>query len=287
MKSTLTTCVGLLVAFFTYAHQSSSHDLTNHDINHYESFRCRSNYENIDPSLSLAEQLKTDLTSGIWIEETNTGFVHEMITFNASGKGEWIHDAGNQLYKKETISWTILDKCGELFLEIHSLNDKTEYFGIAANCKGIALSDMENNLIHDFEFVDPKEDYRLNNLREELIGKWENILPQIKLKATGNPEIPTLSLEGVKVVLDFRTDGQFQKSILSKDGPAYQENGRWEVSKDGQYIYLHCLNTGNGALTQAIKIKHFDLDELVLEQPLAIIGKSYSTDNKFFYFNKI
>jgi hypothetical protein len=277
MKSTLITCVGLLVAIFTYANQPTSHD----------SFRCRSTYEKIDPSLSLVEQLKIDLTSGVWIDETTDGFIKEMITFNASGRGEWIHDAGEQLYEKDNISWTIEQSDGAFYLLLNSASSGTESFVIAPNCEGIVFSDNENRIVNTYNFVAPKQNTRLNDIREDLIGKWENILPQVKIRDAGNPEIPATTLEGVKVVFDFKTNGFFQKSIISNGEVTYQENGKWEVSKDGAYIYLHCQDPKSGPITQAVKIKHLDLDELVLEQPLAVIGQSYCTDNQYFYFNKI
>jgi hypothetical protein len=277
MKSTLTTCVGLLVALFTYANQPASHD----------SFRCRPVYENIDPSISLAEQLKQDLTSGIWIDETNRDFVKDMITFTPSGHGEWIRESGQQLYQKEQITWNLEEHAGNLYLLLNTSTNQSEAYIVAPNCDGIVLSDLENQIVHRLNYVSPKSTTRLNDLETGLVGKWENILPQVKLKDAGNPEIPVTVLEGVKVLFDFQANGQFRKSIISNGEVTFQESGQWEVSKDGAYIYLQCTNETGQPITQAVKIKHFDLDELVLEQPLAIIGQSYCTDNQYFYFQKI
>lgn len=277
MKSTLTTCVGLLVALFAYASQPINHD----------SFRCRSAYDNIDPSLSLVEQLKQDLTSSVWLDETNRDFVKEMITFDPSGRGEWIREAGQQLYQKEQISWNIEEHAGNLYLLLNVSGHQSEAYIIAPNCDGIVLSDLENRLVHQFNYVSLKPTTQLNDLEAGLVGKWENILPQVKLKDAGNPEIPVTVLEGVKVVFDFQANGQFSKSIISKGEVTFREAGRWEVSREGTYIYLQCEGEDGQAITQAVKIKHFDLDELVLEQPLAIIGQSYCTDNLYFYFQKI
>lgn len=277
MKATLTTCAGLLLALFCFAGQLPT----------YDSFRCRSTYDNIDPSLSLAEQLRIDLTSGVWIDETNEGFVQEMLSFDPSGHGEWIREAGKELYQKEKMSWGILEQNSDLILVVSADGRQPKVYSIAPNCEGIVLTDTRTHKVYTYTYVRPKADNQINNIREELIGRWENVLPQVKLSASGNPEIPTLTLTGVKVVFDFKANGQFQKSIISNDDVTYQENGRWEISRDGKYIYLHCQDSEEGPLTQAVKIKHFDLDELVLEQPLAVIGKSYCTDNQYFFFNKI
>jgi hypothetical protein len=277
MKSTLTTCVGLLVAVFTYASQPINHD----------SFRCRSAYENIDPSLSLVEQLKQDLTAGVWLDETNHDFVKDMITFAPSGRGEWIREAGQQLYQKEQISWNLEEHAGNLYLLLQTSSNQSEAYIIAPNCEGIVLSDLDNQLVHRFNYVSPKSSARLNDLETGLVGKWENMLPQVKLKDAGNPEIPVTVLEGVKVVFSFQADGRFRKSIISNGEVSFEEAGQWEVSKEGTYIYLQVIGDNGQAITQAVKIKHFDLDELVLEQPLAIIGQSYCTDNQYFYFQKL
>lgn len=267
----------MLVAVFTYANQPTSHD----------SFRCRSTYENIDPSLSLVEQLKQDLTSGVWLDETNHEFVKEMITFAPSGRGEWIRETSDLLYQKEQISWNIEEHAGNLYLFLSTSHNAPEAYIIAPNCDGIVLSDLENKLVNTFHYISPKPFAKLNDIHEDLVGKWENILPQVKLKDAGNPEIPATTLEGVKVLFNFQADGQFRKSIISNDEVTFEETGQWEVSKDGMYIYLHCYNESGQLATQAVKIKHLDLDELVLEQPLAIIGQSYCTDNKYFYFQKL
>lgn len=277
MKSTLTTCIGLLVSIFIYANQPSNHD----------SFRCRATYENIDPTLSLVEQLKQDLVSGVWIDETNNAFVKEMITFAPSGQGTWVKEAGHQLYQKQAISWNIEEHANQLFLILNATAKESEAYIIAPNCEGIVLSDVENNMVNTFDFVSPTNTAKLMDLREDLVGKWENILPQVKLRAAGNPEIPATTLEGVKVLFNFKANGQFKKSIISNDTVTFEESGRWEVSGDGDYIYLHCQDNDGKPITQAVKIKHFDLDELVLEQPLAIIGQTYCTDNKYFYFQKL
>ncbi len=267
----------MLVAIFMYANQPISHD----------SFRCRSSYENIDPSLSLVEQLKQDLTSGLWLDETKHDFVKEMITFAPSGRGERIRESNEQLYQKEEIFWNVEEHAGHLYLLLNTGKNQGETFIIAPNCDGIVLSDVENRLIHSFDFISPKSKNNLDNIREDLVGKWENMLPQVKLKDAGNPEIPATTLEGVQVLFNFGADGRFEKTIVSNEEVNFQESGQWEVSKDGRYIYLHCKDDAGQAATQAIKIKHIDLDELVLEQPLAIIGQSYCTDNKYFYFQKL
>ncbi len=277
MKSTLMTFIGLLVVFFSHAAQLPDHD----------NFRCRSTYEEIDPSLSLAEQVRADLTSGLWLDESSGDFVQEMISFEPCGQAEWIRENDHQLYQKETATWSIIEQNSDLMLILRRPSRQPLFYSIAPNCEGIVLTNLESQEILSYTYVETKTAARLNDLRDGLIGKWENMLPQVKLQATGNPEIPTITLEGVRVIFDFKANGRFQKSIISKDDVSYQENGHWELSKDGKYIYLHCSDSENGPVIQAVKIKFFDLDELVLEQPLAVVGQSYCTDNQYFYFNKI
>ncbi len=277
MKSALMTCMGLLVCLFSYASQLPTHD----------NFRCRSTYEEIDPSLSLAEQVREDLTSGLWLDKSGDDFVQEMISFEPSGQAEWIKESRHQLYQKESATWNLIERDSDLLLIIRRRSQQPLIYSVAPDCEGIVLTNQDNQEVLTYAYVRPEAAHKLNDLRQDLVGKWENMLPQVTLRAIGNPEIPNVTLKGVRVIFDFKADGRFHKSIISKDEVTYEENGRWELSKDGKYIYLHCTDSENGPVTQAVKIKFFDMDELVLEQPLAVVGQSYCTDNQYFYFNKI
>lgn len=272
---TLTTCICWLTASISFASQLANND----------SFRCRDNYKDIDPSLPLTEQLERDLTNGLWMENTDNEFVEESLLFETSGEVEWLKKAEHKTYKKERYQWTIERKDNVLNLWLNHQSGQAHCFEITPNCSGITLK--ADGATQHFEFNAPIENDELEALRSNLKGEWENVLSQIQLKALGNPEIPNVSLEGVRVRIRFGDNGHFTKAIISQESTSFEESGKWELSKDGQYIYLTCTNDDGASVTQAVKIKYLKYDEMVLEQPLAIIGKSYSTSKKYFFFNKI
>lgn len=275
MKTALTTCILLLTVNLIFAVQPKS----NND------FRCRSNYETINSSLPLSKQLELDLIAGFWVTLNEDNFLENQLIFNASGKATHLDQSIAKHYTEKDLSWSLQEEGNMLNLLLTDNNGDIKKYEIAPNCEGIAISHEGETKV--FTYTPALNAQALEEIKEALYGEWENILSKVELEALGNPEIPNVSLEGVRVHIDFQRNGQFTKSIITQEGTSFKENGKWDLSPDGQYIHLFCTDSEGSRVVQAVKIKHLEMDEMVLEQPLAMIGKSYSTNKKYFFFNKI
>lgn len=274
MKSILTTCITIFAASILFAAQPKNDD----------EFRCRNNYSKIDASLSVEDQLTLDLINGLWVNVNEDNFIQESYHFHPSGEVIQLSQTPEKHFNNQVLSWELQHQESSIELVLTDQFGNNQTYEIAPNCEGILLSEDNSSTI--FKHQNTLDDKILDDKKQALIGEWENILTKVELEALGNPEIPKVSLQGVRVQITFQANGNFNKAIVTAEGVSFEEKGKWDISKDGEYILLHCADNDQ-PMTQAVKIKHLELDELVLEQPLAIIGKSYSTTNKYFFFNKI
>ena len=275
-KTTLMTCVALLMLFRLEAGQWS------YAINNDQ----KSTIQSMDSSMPLKEQVSTNLLDGVWITEQEDDFVEELWTFEANGMMQVLRRNENDLYTKHTQEWKLNEKNGTIEVQMMDGNEVVTY-NVSPSNNGYLFVNADNGTSKTMTYENSMNKVSLNEISRELIGEWENILPSVTLQAPGNPEIPSTTLTGVRVNLTFKADGTFTKSITGNSGVKFEEKGTWDLTTNGKYINLHCTDTSGNAVTQCVKIRHLDIDELVLEQPLAMIGFSYSKENKLFYFNKI
>ncbi|MEL7122133.1 MAG: copper resistance protein NlpE N-terminal domain-containing protein [Bacteroidota bacterium] len=275
-KTTLMTCVALLMLFRLEAGQWS------YAINNDQ----KSTIQSSDSSLPLKEQVSTNLLDGVWITEQEDEFVEELWTFEANGVMQVLRRNENDLYTKHTNEWKLNEKNGMIEVQMMEASEVITYT-VSPSDNGYLFVNAENGISKTMTYESSMTNVNLNAISNELIGEWENILPSVTLQAPGNPEIPSTTLTGVRVNLTFKADGTFTKSITGNSSVKFEEKGTWDLSMNGQYINLHSADASGKQVTQCVKIRHLDIDELVLEQPLALIGFSYSKENKLFYFNKI
>ena len=118
-------------------------------------------------------------------------------------------------------------------------------------------------------------------MENQLAGKWEHSFFASLVSA----DAPVPSDAGnSRAILSysFRKDGTYSKT-LKISGITLDEQGNWELSKDGKYLLTRSCG---GSGSKAILVKHLELDELVLEQSLDSEDTTISAGLKHFYFNK-
>lgn len=122
-----------------------------------------------------------------------------------------------------------------------------------------------------------------------LTGAWEIVIPELTLTDTGKTgSAARLQLKTALLSFRFRPDGTFTRVLTTRNGSLrFEEEGRWEVSKDESTLLLYWPDPDGGQYTQYVRIKMLEMDEMVLEQPLSVVGQEFvALDKNDYYFNK-
>ena len=120
---------------------------------------------------------------------------------------------------------------------------------------------------------------------DALIGEWGNTMYPFEIITVSNSDKDLgKPVKGAFLLYNFREDGTYFKSLGGLEEKR-EETGYWSLSQDGSELYLH-TPCGDEAQVQTIKIKHLQLDELVLEQSLKSDNLRFCSGLKDFYFNK-
>lgn len=116
-----------------------------------------------------------------------------------------------------------------------------------------------------------------------LIGSWEHFLQPFSLvSADAKGQTNCEPVEGAYLKLTFRKDGIY-KRIMNNGRIKLEESGHWELSPDGNTLFLHAAK---GNEIQALQIKHLQMDELVLEHALQSAQVNFCIDQQDFFFNR-
>ncbi len=155
-------------------------------------------------------------------------------------------------------------------------------------CQGIDLTNVATGHQQSYRYV-PASGRLMQQQQRSLTGNWEHVLPQVTLSSPcAGGDNQSITIENASLRFEFRPDGTFTRVLSSRlSDLRFEEEGTWEISKDGQRLFLHCRDANGNPVTQCTRIVYLQMDELVLEQPLAVAGKRFvvQEDNDF-YFNK-
>ncbi|NUQ26791.1 MAG: hypothetical protein HUU34_22845 [Saprospiraceae bacterium] len=116
-----------------------------------------------------------------------------------------------------------------------------------------------------------------------LVGKWENSLyPFDVVTADANGKTNYQQVERAFLLFSFQADGTYTKKMGGTD-VVLVENGSWSLSDDGQTLYLY---PASGENPQVARIKHLQMDELVIEHALQSSYANFCTKQKDFFFSR-
>lgn len=116
-----------------------------------------------------------------------------------------------------------------------------------------------------------------------LIGSWEHSLRSFDMAtaaATSSAEYSTVY--NATLLFTFKADGSYSKKLLNAPIKV-EEYGAWQLTDDGNTL---TLVSDNGDAPQVIKIKHLQMDELVLEHALRSAEANFCINQKDFFFNR-
>lgn len=252
--------------------------------------KCRESLLNIDASLSLTAQIEQDLLQGVWIQRAGDSF-QEMAQFEESGVATFLQAVKmGSLHEGKRFAWTLEIVLEDPVLVLRSLNTGETYrLRVEQTCKGINLINLASGHLRSFDFV-AADAAQQSRKRSALVGKWSNTTASVTLNNACIPEEDSkLKLDKVSFQFEFRKDGTFTRTLISRNADVYLvEEGAWEISKDGKQLLLHCRGNDGEMVTQCTKIKYLEMDEMVLEQPLVAVGKRFISieEDADFFFNK-
>lgn len=279
MKKSIVLMLGLILAAFATASA---------DVKSYAR-GCRENLAKIDEKLSLNARIEQDLLQGIWVQQTGE-LLETLVQFTSSGDVVFLNatkmGAGFETLR---FAWTVEVLHEEPVLLLRDLNSReVQRLRVEQTCQGIDLTDLASGELQSYRYV-PASEKRMQQQQAGLTGRWENVLPEVTLiNGCNNADQSLIKMDDVSFRFEFRPDGTFTRSLSSQvSDQHFEENGRWEVSKDGKHLLLHCKGIDGNTVTQCARIKHLEMDELVLEQPLTLVGRQFvSMANNDFFFNK-
>jgi|GEM_PF-6327881 len=281
MKRGIVLILGLILASISSASVITS----------IEEPKCRQSLQNIDASLSLTAQIEQDLLQGLWIRKAGESF-QQMAQFEKSGVATFLHAAktGSVFIAKHYV-WIVETVNEDPVLVLRALDSgESHRLRVEQTCQGINLINPVTGHLQSFDFV-PADEALQSQKRSALTGKWSNTTASLTLTDPCTPEKnSTLKQDWVSFQFEFRKDGTFTQTLNSRNGDIrLVEKGTWEISKDGKRLLLHCRDTKGDIITQCTKIKHLEMDEMVLERPFAAIGKRFlsSEQETDFFFNKL
>ena len=209
--------------------------------------------------LDLEKRIIFDLTSGVWSTDDLCDSRKTSIQFNSGGKMHFIFEKENTKPNFEQYFWQLEKTNGMYFLSwiCENLEQKSS-FKIEQTCEGILLTDPVTDLEVCLKKMPSIAQKEMDFAKTSLIGNWENASYPFKERKK--------KFKNAFFHYSFAEDGTYQIQF-GDDKKEFRELGIWEISKDGKFVIFHKNNSSSVYLA---KIKHLDLDEMVLEQELKI-----------------
>lgn len=240
------------------------------------SFNCRTAVLKTSGKLSFDKQIEEDLLNGIWVEESlssKTGdesmYFFQFNQFGAAELLEFSQKKGTSKYK--TLSWRVELNYEDPLLVLRNKHSGMEQaFQIEQTCKGLDLVNLISGELKRLTYRPQLDAKQHDALKASLAGEW------------GNRTINSKAPQALSLSYQFKKNGTYTKKLKEKNG-IITEQGRWELSRDGQFLMLEC----NGAKkAELVRIKYIELDELVLEQKLDFQSVGIQIAPAEYFFNK-
>lgn len=251
--------------------------------------QCRSAYLKMDANQPIIERIRTDLLQGIWVRSGQTPAAN-LMQFRSGGEAIILKSLQLASVDTEKYRWKLEESMGAVVLVLSRTSGATvkRYF-LDPTCDGMVLTNARTGKQTTYEY-EPAIDYdSLEKMRQSLSGEWVSLQGRVAL-ASAKPNGREVSkLRSASIRFKFRKDGTFTKEISSNTSDVYGvERGRWELIKNGKFLLLHTINQEKVVATHCARIRHLELDELVLEQQLKVSGKFVADweGDTTFYFNK-
>ena len=275
MKRSIALMLGLILAAFATASVDTNPN-------------CRAYLAKNNETRSLTLQIQQDLLQGVWIQQTGES-LETLLQFSDAGDAIFLNVLKRgAVYTIARYAWHIELADGAPLLVLRHLDTgETHRQWVQQTCQGLELVNIDTGDLESYRYV-PASSQVMQQQQRRLTGNWEHVLPEVTLAAGSGPGAQRLTLENATLRFEFHPDGTYTRILSSRvSDRRFEEVGTWEISKDGERLLLHCRDAAGNRFTQCTRIKYLQMDELVLEQPLAVAGQRFVTQEAHdFYFNK-
>ena len=234
----------------------------------------------INETKSFGEIVRSNLAMGFWITEVAGSDEKTLIQFHDSGRMDWVTSAHETGTKYEKGQWQLIFSDGYPVLILKNENTVTEaYFKLERTCNGLVLINQmtENKLNLTYQSEDNMAD-AIKAAKIGLAGNWNNATYPFDIAKKKNTIGTRKAMSGAFLKIVFQNDGTYLKKYGNEQSRMI-EKGHWEISRDGQFLFMYNDNGRSVA-----KIQHLDLDEMVLEWQLESEDTDFSTTQKSFAF---
>lgn len=234
---------------------------------------CRFNYYEIDFNTSLKEQFRKDLMSGIWKEEAVApSKIQQTVQFHDYGLVETFTYKKGKFIGHELALWRIEEFNNGIFLVwINTQMEQENLLEVQQTCDGIVLTNVETKEVLNFNYK-PNVDTKAKQFAESTLqGNWDNATYPFDLTDSMNDCGTFEVMKKAFLKYKFNEDGTYEKTYGNAK-VELKESGIWEVSEDGGFVvFLATIDQDPEQVyqTSVAKIRHINIDELVLEQALS------------------
>lgn len=232
----------------------------------------------LNKNLSLAKKIEKNLITGFWLQ--NNKEQQTLIQFYQSGRVDWITSSKESGTTYLYGQWKL-----DFYSEKPVLNfkgatiDLNQYFELERTCEGVLLinrcTQSEIALEHQLKL----NAIAMKAAKVNLSGSWNNATYPFDISKDKKSVGTRKAMKGAYLKISFKKDGSFVKKYGSTK-IKITKIGRWEIAKNGKFIFLHYDNK-----TEIAKIQHLDIDEMVLEFQLNNPeNHAFATTQKLFAF---
>ena len=232
----------------------------------------------LNENLTICEKICNNLVTGFW--EKKGGNEKIIIQFHDSGRMDWVSSSKAKGTTYAYGQWEVkTSKEAPILIWTNEDNTINNSFELERTCEGLLLINKKTGATFILKHQLKKNIAAIKTAKSGLTGNWSNATYPFDISENRKSVGTRKAMKGAFLKITFQEDGTFfQKIGNDKEGLATV--GRWEISKDGQFIFMHSGNKINIA-----KIQHLDLDELVLEWQLDCKeNNDFSTQQKSFAF---
>jgi len=241
---------------------------------------CECTNFNLNEELSIGEKVRSNLATGFWVKKSDKQMQQSFIQFHESGRVDWILSSKKAGTSSKYSEWKLdfSNEMPQLFLK-NTENEREQQFSLERICEGMLLTNQTTKATFILKHQCENQAAIVKSTKNGLAGNWSNATYPYDISKNKYAAGTQKAMKGAFLKVAFSEDGTYLKKY-GNDKISLIEKGEWEISKDGQFVFLHHKSN-----TCVAKIQHIDLDEMVLEWQLEHPQNTdFSTAQKSFIF---
>lgn len=231
-------------------------------------------------NLSEGDKVRSNLATGFWVKKSDARTQQTFIQFHESGRVDWILSSKNEGTNCKFDKWNLdyVNQTPVLILK-NTTTAVEKQFTLKRICEGIILKNQATDAAFVLQHQCEIQTAVIKSTKISLAGNWSNATYPYDITKNKYAAGTRKAMKGAFLKICFQPNGTYLKKYGSEKINLI-EKGEWEISKDGQFVFLHYQNK-----TSVAKIQHLDLDEMVLEWQLTNPENTdFSTVQKSFAF---